>query len=530
MRTLSYASLEKAKARFQWHDAWTLADGTPDDVNATVECLDRHAGSDTAVRLLSGEGSVRTHDFDELARGSARFANLLADRGVDAGDRVAVMLDPSYEFLVAFFGAMRRGAVAVPCSELFGPEALAYRLEDSGADLLVTTDAVAADLGDGDDPGDLGDSDADYLPKADLREVTEDYPADHEPDTAGDDEAWLQYTSGTTGRPTPVPYHHESVVLFAPVMDFVLDFDPSDACFTTSSTGWGTGIWIGLFAPLFFGVPTGHLAGPFDADVVLDGIERMPVTTLIGVVPTAYRKLVSAAERRGSVPTVAKANYVGEPIDAALSRSVTETFGAFPRATYGVTEVRSIISVDYAFPDYEFRHGSMGTPLVGVDVRIVDEETPSGRVRDADPEPLPAGEVGVVAVRRDDDWIVTKDAAYRDEDGYLWSVGRVDDTIISAGYTIGPQEVEDALRSHPDVLEAGVVGVPDDERGQAVKAFVEPVAGTDPDRDLAADLQSFVRERLSKHEYPREVEFLETVPTTPDGKVKRAVLRDREGG
>lgn len=504
MQGFGYPTLEAARESFGWQESWSLADGTPDDVNATVECLDRHEG--TAINVRRPDGSTAAYTYDELSRGAARFAHFLEAEGVDAGDRVAVMLDPSYAFLVAFFGAMKRGAVAVPCSELFGPEALSYRLEDSGAELLVTTpDAEAG----------IDSSEVSVLYPTDLRDRVADYPSTYEADTAADDDAWLQYTSGTTGTPTAVPYQHESVVYFGPVMDLVLDYDPDETCFTTSSTGWGTGIWIGLFSPLFFGVTAGHFAGAFDPDEVLDAVDDLGVTALVGVVPTAYRKLVRAARDRDSVPTVTKANYVGEPIEAELSRRVEATFGAFPRATYGVTEVRSIITVDYAFPDYEFRHGSMGQALLGVDVRIVDD----------DGNPLPDGEVGRVAVRRSDEWIVTEDAASRDPEGYFWSVGRLDDTIISAGYTIGPQEVERALRDHPAVHDAGVVGVPDDERGQAVKAFV--VADVpDPDADLAADVQSFVREELSKHEYPREVAFVDSLPRTPDGKVQRSALRE----
>lgn len=504
MQSLGHETLEAARTAFDWSESWSLARGTPADVNAAVECLDRHEG--TAINVQRADGSRRSHTYGDLAAGAAGFAHYLEDLGVGAGDRVAVMLDPSDAFVVAFFGAMLRGAVAVPCSELFGPDALSYRLEDSGAEVLVTTPDVERGI----DPGGVT-----VIHPDDLRECIEDYPDAYEPETAGSDDAWLQYTSGTTGTPTPVPYQHESVVYFGPVMDFVLDYDPGEVCLTTSSTGWGTGIWIGLFSPLYHGVTAGHFAGQFDPDLALDAVEAFDVTALVGVVPTAWRKLVRAARERDreSVPTVAKANYVGEPIDASLSRDVKETFGAFPRATYGVTEVRSIITVDYAFPDYEFRHGSMGQALLGVDVRIVDENG----------EPLPDGEVGRVAVRRSDDWIVTDDAAQRDEDGYFWSAGRLDDTIISAGYTIGPQEVEATLRAHPAVEEAGVVGVPDEERGQAVAAHVVP-AVADPDDDLAAELRTFVREELGKHEYPREVTFVDSLPRTPDGKVRRSAL------
>ncbi len=505
---LESSSYEALHEEFSWRDAWRYVDGTPDAVNATEECLSRHPAESVALSVATADGDTDRYTFGDLDRASGRFANYLAATGVDHGDRVAIMLDPSFEFAAAFFGAMRHGAVAVPCSELFGPDALQYRIDAADPAVLVTSASVV----------DAVDTTAvDTVLRSDsVRSTLRAYPPDYTANTAADDEAWLQFTSGTTGTPTEVPFQHRSVVQFAPVMDFVLDFQPEDVCFTTSSTGWGTGIWIGLFAPLIVGVQTGFYAGRFDPDVALAAVEAFDVTTLIGVVPTAYRKLVDAAT--ADSPTVAKANYVGEPIDAGLSRAVEETLGAFPRSTYGATEIRSIITVDYAFPDYEFRHGSMGKPLPGQRVTIVDE----------DGTELPPDAVGTIAVNRSGEWIRTGDAGYRDADGYFWSAGRVDDTIISAGYTIGPQEVEDSIRSHPAVQEVGVIGVPDEERGEVVKAFVAPTASTDTG-DLADRIRSHVRERLSKHEYPREIEFVDAVPTTPDGKIQRSTLRERDG-
>lgn len=504
---LGYESYEQLQREFSWDEAWNLVDGNREAINATVECLDRHSG--TAAKIVFEDGSTTELSFEELSKKAARFAHALDDLGLSTGDRVAIMLDPSEEFLVSFFGTMKHGAGAVPCSELFGPEALNYRLEDSGADLLVSSERVLDTVN-----ADLVDH---QFTKTDLLRDIEEYDDEYSPNTTGSDEAWVQYTSGTTGRPTAVSYDHSSVAYFAPVMDFVLNFDPDDACLTTSSTGWGTGIWIGTFAPLVMGIQTGYYSGRFDPELTLEAIEDLDINTLIGVVPTAYRKLLDAAAESDVDPTVEKAHYVGEPIDADLSRSVEETFGAFPRSTYGATELRSVVTLDYGFPDYEFRHGSMGKPMVGLEVTVVDENE----------EPLPPGEVGRIAFQRGDNWVVSDDAAFYDDDGYFWSAGRMDDTIISAAYTIGPQEVEDSLRTHPAVAQAGVIGVPDEERGEVVKAFVEVTEK--PTEDLRADIQNHVRERLSKHEYPREIEFISAVPTTPDGKIRREALREREG-
>jgi len=503
---LGYDSYEQLIREFSWGEAWDLVDGSPDELNAATECLDRHSG--TAAQVVFEDGSTTAYSFESLARKASQFAHHLDELGFSKNDRVAIMLDPSEEFLVSFFGTMKQGSGAVPCSELFGPDALNYRLEDSGAELLVSSETVI----------DSVDSDLveHTIEKTELIETIDGFDHAYCTDTSGDDEAWVQYTSGTTGRPTAHPYDHSSVVWFAPVMDFVLNFD-DDRCLTTSSTGWGTGIWIGTFAPLVLGVTTGYYSGRFEPDVALRAIDELDINTLLGIVPTAYRKLLDAVDDLDVDLDVEKAHYVGEPIDAALSREVEETFGAFPRSTYGATELRSVVTLDYGFPDYEFRHGSMGKPMVGLDVTVVDENE----------DPLLPGEVGRIAFQRSDSWIVSEDAAYYDEDGYFWSAGRMDDTIISAAYTIGPQEVEDSLRTHPTVRQAGVIGIPDEERGEVVKAFV--VVTEEPTDDLRAAIQSYVRERLSKHEYPRAIEFVDEVPTTPDGKIRRGALREREG-
>lgn len=504
---LDYKTYQELRSEFSWDEAWRLVDGTPESINATEECIDRHSG--TAAQIKYADGTTASISYETLSRKASQFANLLNDLGLSKSDRVAIMLDPSEEFLVSFFGTMKHGAGAVPCSELFGPDALEYRLSDSEASVLVTSEDVVGSV-------DTAAVD-EFIERDDLDARIDAYGESFETSTQGKDEAWVQYTSGTTGRPTAVPYQHESIAFFAPVMDFVLDFQPGDNCLTTSSTGWGTGIWIGTFSPLIHGVTTGYYSGSFDPVRALEAIEEFDVNVLIGVVPTAYRKIVDAAEENDVEVTVEKANYVGEPIDSELSQKVETVLGAFPRSIYGVTEVRSIITADFAFPDYEFRHGSMGKAMPGLEVTVVDE----------DGDVLPPGEVGYIAVERGDNFIITSDAGYYDKEDYFWSAGRMDDTIISAGYTIGPQEVEDSLRSHPSVKEAGVIGVPDDERGEVVKAFLVTV--DELDEDLQADIRSYVREQLSKHEYPKEMETIEEMPTTPDGKIQRNKLRDLEG-
>lgn len=504
---LGYDSYEELIESFSWEEAWEYADGSPKQVNACDECLTRHPRTRTALSVATDDGEHSEYTFGRISDAAGQFASYLDDRGVRSGERVAIMLNPSFEFVAAFFGAMKAGAVAVPCSELFGPEALQYRIDAAEPSVLVTSSSVVSDV-------DLESVD-EVIDREAFDATIEQYPKTYASSTTAEDDAWLQFTSGTTGKPTDVAFQHGAIIRFAPVMDLVMDFQEDDICFTTSSTGWGTGIWIALFAPLLVGVQTGYYSGKFDPALVREAIDTFDVNVLLGIVPTAYRKLIDVAPT--DVPSVDKANYVGEPIDSDLSRDVEETFGAFPRSTYGATEIRSIITMDYSFPDYEFRHGSMGKPLPHQEVTVIDE----------DGDELPPGEVGTIAVRRKGELIETGDAGFRDDDGYFWSAGRVDDTIISAGYTIGPQEVEDSIRSHPDVEEVGVIGVSDEERGEVVKAFVKP-AGSTGDQ-FKENLQGYVRDHLSKHEYPRQIELTDDVPTTPDGKIQRSKLREREG-
>lgn len=503
-----YSGYEDVWEQFSWSEAWDLVDGTSDAVNATHECVDRHDGE--AYRLRRHDGSTATYTFEELSRKASQFANLLDDFGLVTGDAVAIMLNPSLEYLVSFFGALKFGAAAIPCSELFGPQALEYRLDDSDAAVLVTTEETADSIN-----RSLVDH---VVEKESMDELIEEHTERHEPTTAGGDVAWIQYTSGTTGHPTGVPYDHQSIVLFAPIMDLMLDLQPGDSCFTTATPGWGPGVWMGLLGTLIYGLPTGHFSGPFDPDSFLDALTEFEVNTLVGTAPTALRRLVDAAPERETIPELEKIQFTGEPMDARLSREVVDTFGAFPRSAYGAVELRSIVTMDFAFPDYEFKHGSMGKPVPGIEARIEDDET--GEI-------LPAGEVGRISFRRSDKWVLTEDSGYHDEDGYFFSAGRADDIIISAGYTIGPPEVEEALRSHPAVEEAGVIGVPDDERGEIVKAFVQ--ATEEPTETLKGKIRNFVRSELSKHEYPREIEFIDEVPLSGGGKVKRPELREREG-
>lgn len=504
---LEVRSYRAAQERFSWDALWDLFDGDRRRLNLAHECVDRHVGRGTALRIQRADGRREEHDFTALAAWSSRFAHFLEREGVERGDRVAVMLDPSLAFYGALFGAAKRGAVAVPLFTLFGPDGVALRLDDCRPRLLlVERDAavwqarfpavrvLAADAG--------------------LTERLEREPASYEPSTAADDLAVFQYTSGTTReRPEAVEHTHRSVVTLMIGALYGVGLERGDRYFCPSSPAWGHGLWHGTIAPLALGIPVGAYAGRFDASRLFEALTEFRIDNLAAA-PTVYRLLRSSglAPRHPFRPR--KLSYTGEPMDSATFEWIERTWGLRPCGMYGSTEVGVIIADYPGFADYEVRPGALGKAVPGWDVAIIDA---AGR-------PLPHGETGEIAVRRKDGWFLVKDRGWMDADGYVHHVGRSDDAIISGGYTMSAVEIEDTLLKHPDVREAAVVGVADAQRGLVAKAFVVS------DRrgpEFARELQEFVKARLSLHEYPRMVECLAALPKTPAGKIDRKTLRER---
>jgi len=504
---LDVRSYPEALRAFSWDALWGLFDGDRARLNLAHECVDRHVGRGTALRIQHADGRREEWSFDDLAALSSRVAHFLERHGIARGDRVALMLDPSLAFYASLFGTLKRGAVAVPLFTLFGPEGLALRLEDCRPRLLlVAHDAprwqrefpwlrvLAWDAG---------------LAKALARE-----PAEYRADTAADDLAVFQYTSGTTrALPEAVRHTHRAVVTLMVAALYGLGLAAGDRYFCPSSPAWGHGLWHGTLAPLALGIPVGAYAGRFDAARILEALEAFEVTNLAAA-PTVYRMLRQAPGLGATRFRPAKLSFTGEPMDGDTWAFLARTFGLAPCGMYGSTEV-GVIIVNYpGFAGYEVRPGALGKAAPGWEVRIVD----------AQGVPCPPGQAGEIAVRRKGAWFLVKDRGHVDADGYFWHAGRSDDAIISAGFTMSAVEIEDALLRHPDVREAAVVGVPDALRGQVAKAYVV-TARRDP--GFVEELQTFLKERLSRHEYPRRVEVVDELPRTPAGKVNRKALRER---
>jgi len=492
---------------FSWDRVWSLFDGDARRMNIAHECIDRHRGPGEAICVQFADGRTERYTFDQLADRTAQFAHWLARRGVAKGDRVAIMVEPSLAFYVALFGAIKYGAIAVPLFTLFGPEGLALRIDDCKPSLLVAqgdTDRLQAQF-----PGVqvVAPDDAFW---SDLAHESTTFT----PDTATSDLCLFQYTSGTTrALPEAVKHTHRAIVTLMLAALYGQGLRPGDRYFCPSSPAWGHGLAHGTLSPLALGIRTGSFSGKFDAEKLFSALEVFEIDNFAAA-PTVFRMLRNAGLRDRYRINLRKISYSGEPMDPSTMAWATEAFGTVPCSIYGTTEV-GVLIVNYpGLPGYEVRPGTLGKPLPGLRIAIIDD---AGRE-------LPPDTTGEIALARKDGWFRVKDRGYVDADGYFHIEGRSDDVIISAGWTMSAIEIENTLLRHPDVFEAAVVGVPDPLRGLVAKAYI--VARREGDA-VAAAIQQFMKAELSAHEYPRRIEFVSELPKTPAGKVNRKALRER---
>lgn len=496
-------------AHYSTEALWALFDGR-ERINIAHECIDRHATGDgrIAIHVAHADGGIESLSFDRLSRDSARFAHRLAEAGIGLGDRVAIMLEPSAAFYIALLGTLKAGAAIVPLFTLFGPDAIAARMEDSRARLLVTTPGKATETP-------AGDAAIWAIDDALLVGLAA-YPDRFESCTGPDDVAFLQYTSGTTRHmPAAVPMPHRSIVLTMLPGLYGVGLRPGDRAFCPSSPAWGHGLWQGTLSPLAIGVTTGSYAGKFDPERLLSVLEELEITNLTAAA-THYRMIrLSGAIGRFTIP-LAKLSFAGEPIDGETETFLHDAFGLRVCSIYGSTEVGAVMVHYPEAADVPDKPGSLGLPVPGIRIEVQREDGSAAQV----------GEIGEIKVWRRGRWIATRDLGRMDEDGFFYHAGRADDVIISAGWTLSAVEIEHVLLRHPDIREAAAIGVPDETRGQVVKAFiVSPRPGDD---DFAEEIREQVRAALGRHEYPRQVAFVGELPRTPAGKINRKVLRDRE--
>lgn len=530
---------EEAVGGFRWE--------IPERFNIAEAICDVHARRTPAAAALiheQADGRVRVWSFSEIAECASRCANVLAHLGVGRGTIVAIHLPQCPESLISHLAIHKLGAIALPLFTLFGPDAIAYRLTDSGARVLITTP-------DGRERGGAEIAAIDTLEHvltvADRGSGAHDFWAllaragstAATAATAADDPALLIYTSGTTGNPKGAL--HAQRVLLGHLPGVILPHGffprPGDRFWTPADWAWAGGLLDVLLPSLFCGVPVVAAARQkFEPDWAFAFMARHGVRNTF-MPPTALRLMREVASPRARHPYALRSvGTGGEKLGADMMQWGRDTFGLELAEFFGQTEVNLVVGNAPGL--FAVRPGSMGRALPGHNVAIVD----------ADGRELPPGTPGLIAVRRPDpvmflayfgnaeatadkfrgDWCLLGDVGVRDEEGYFWFVGRNDDVIGSAGYRIGPGEVEECLLKHPGVALAGVIGAPDRLRGEVVVAYIVPAAGFAPTPALAADIQLFVKERLAAHEYPRKVRFIAEMPMTVTGKIRRVALRTLE--
>ncbi|MFC6905355.1 acyl-CoA synthetase [Halalkalicoccus tibetensis] len=539
MSTHNMADYDELCETFQWADVYGEADwDAPEELNVAHEVCDRHPSDRTALEYAGSEGERATLAFGDLAERSNRFANVLSGL-VDRGDRVFSYMPRIPEHYVTLVGALKAGTVFGGINERFGPEGIAYRLDDCDAKVVITTgenrETVGRALEDAPSVervvvvGEGRTGDLDF-----HEECGSASPEFETVRTSGEDDALLYYTSGTTGRAKGVLHEHRWIAGVAATQRFAVDLREEDLYWSTGDLGWLTGP-INALGAWFWGTSQFTYEGEFDPEAWAGLLEEYPITVLFSV-PTAYRMLREEESVLDGVDLdLRHALSIGEPLSAGVVDWGEDVLGVTIHDTYGQTETGNMIINNY--PTMEIRPGSMGKPLPGIEAAVVDPGTG---------EPLPPGETGEIAQRGDyssffagyweqpekteecfvNGWYLSGDLGYLDQDGYFWFEGRADDVIISSGYRIGPFEVESSLGEHEAVAEAAVVPKSDPERGNVVKAYVVPSAGIEPSDELVGDIQNHVKRELAAHEYPREIEFADELPKTVTGKIRRTELRE----
>jgi acetyl-CoA synthetase len=506
-----YTRYADAQAHADSKALWELFDGNREHLNIAHECVIRHADrSDrTAVRIAHAGGTDEVLSFDEIAAGSARFAHWLEKNGIQPGDRIAFMLEPSLPFYLSLFGAMMMGAISVPLFTLFGVDGLRLRVDDCTPKLLITN-AEKAELARGISGMRVVVADAALL--AEIAQL----PSVYETATRANDLAVFQYTSGTTRElPAAVKHSHRALVTLMFAALYGTGIRPGDEFFCPSSPAWGHGLWHGTLAPLALGVTTGTFAGRFDAVRLMRALADYEITNM-SAAATHYRMMKNSEQAKQFTFSIEKLSFTGEPIDPATLEFIDQTFHVPACSMYGTTEI-GVVLVNYpGASDYLVKPGSLGKPVPGQKLQV----------QKADGTPAEPDAIGELMLWRRDAWETTKDLARVDSDGYFNHAGRADDVIISAGWTMSAVEIENTLLEHPSVKEAAVIGVPDATRGQVAKAFL--VTDRSQSAAFVEELKTFTRERLSQHEFPRQVAFVTELPKTPAGKVNRKALRDRE--
>ncbi|MBW7474208.1 acetate--CoA ligase [Paenibacillus oenotherae] len=535
--TVQNFNFEQLEQRFSWQETGK--------VNMAYEAIDRHVEQGRGGKIAlyySDKDRDESYTFQQMSEQSNRFANVLRKLGVAKGERVFIFMPRTPELYFSLLGTLKVGAVVGPLFEAFMETAVRDRLQDSEAVAIVTTPSLLSRIpkdelpqlkhiivfGDEIEPGDRI---VDY--KAEMAAVSEQSDIEW---LGREDGLIIHYTSGSTGKPKGIFHVQNAMIQHYYTGHVVLDLKPDDIYWCTADPGWVTGTSYGIFAPWLNGATNVIRGGRFSPQDWYATIEKYRVTVWYSA-PTAFRMLMGAGDdvvNGYDLTSLRHVLSVGEPLNPEVVRWGLKVYKQRIHDTWWMTETGAQLICNY--PCMEIKPGSMGRPLPGIEAAIIDD---SGNV-------LPPYRMGNLAIKtpwpsmmrkvwnnpakfeeylRIPGWYISGDSAYMDEDGYFWFQGRIDDVINTAGERVGPFEVESKLVEHPAIAEAGVIGKPDPMRGEIIKAFIALREGYSPSEELKADIAKFVKEGLSAHASPREIEFRDKLPKTRSGKIMRRVLK-----
>lgn len=536
--TSNMQDYDAVRASFRWE--------RPTMYNFAREVIDAWAARDPsklALHWVDDYGHEAKRTFADISVRSQQLARALANLGVSRGDTVIVILGRQIAWWETVSACLRMGAVVSPGTTQLSAKDIAYRVQASRAVAVITDDANAAKVDgvrheclslkaflvvDAERPGWINF-------EAALMGVKADFPA---VDTRADEDALCYFTSGTTGYPKMTIHTHSYAIGHQTTGRYWLDLRPEDLHWNISDTGWAKAAWSSYFGPWSQGAAMFvHHTGGFDAKRTLDLLARHPITTMCGA-PTIYRMVVLQDLSKYKFPHLRHCVGAGEPLNPEVIEVWKRATGLVIRDGYGQTETVLLCG---SFPCLPPRIGSMGKPSPGIDLDVVDDDgnvlppdtegNIAVRVKPERPQGLFKGYKGnpdQTASVFKGDWYFTGDRATKDKDGYFWFVGRADDVILSSGYRIGPFEVESALIEHPAVAESAVVASPDPTRGEVVKAFVILAPGYKGSDELVKELQEHVKSVTAPYKYPRKIEFVDNLPKTVSGKIRRVELRQKE--
>ncbi|KIH70010.1 acetate--CoA ligase [Salinicoccus roseus] len=526
---------QEVEKHFSWYETGKY--------NMAYECIDKHVddgrGDKVALHYKNGDQKL-SYTFEDMKKASNKAANVLKDEaGVEKGDRVFIFMARSPELYFSLLGALKIGAIVGPLFEAFMEKAVRDRLENSDAKVIITTPELLPRIPVDDLPNlekvvVVGDgSDDKYI---DFDKSFEQASDEFEIEWLDkEDGLILHYTSGSTGQPKGVLHVQHAMVQHYISGKYVLDLKEDDIYWCTADPGWVTGTSYGIFAPWLNGATNVVVGGRFSPESWYGAIQDLNITIWYSA-PTAFRMLMGAGDEIVNDYDLSSLRHVlsvGEPLNPEVVKWGMKVFNLRIHDTWWMTETGAHMIVN--MPAMDIKGGSMGKPLPGVEAAIIDDEG----------NELPANRMGNLAMKRGwpammrkiwkndakydsyfiGDWYVSGDSAYKDEDGYYWFQGRVDDVIMTAGERVGPFEIESKLVEHPAVQEAGVIGKPDPVRGEIVKAFIALREGNEPTDELKEEIRKYVKEGLAAHAAPREIEFKDKLPKTRSGKIMRRVLK-----